>query len=58
MNAATVVEAVPSCASIFLVVTTAAVCRATLYKVTRNLAKVHTVCMHFSAMHSPDGGKR
>jgi len=41
MNAATVVGAVPNCASIFLVVITAAVYRATLYKVTRNLAKVH-----------------
>jgi len=40
MNAATVVETVRNCVSIFLVATTAAVCRATLYKVTRNLAKM------------------
>lgn len=49
MNAATVVEAVPNCASIFLVVTTAAVCRATIYKLTRNLAKVHVYVLQCNA---------
>jgi len=49
MNAATVVEAVPNCATIFLVATTAAVYRATLYKVTRNLAKVHVYAIQHNA---------
>lgn len=43
MNAVTVMEAVHNCVSIFQVATIAAVYRATLYKVTRNLAKVHAL---------------
>lgn len=40
MNAVTIVEAVSNYVSISQVATTAPVCKATLYRVTRNLAKV------------------